>query len=246
MRTQQVSCAPSRQATRKLLSLFWLMHLTLAVAPKRFSRLMLLDVAIARSKHGLQILCGPTRLNVKLCSRKWRDWGPLMSGLVLLVSNEIGTQLQKKGFQALSDWLQSRLQANAASEVLAVACVKDLVDCFRVTFCDEHMLRGSRVCFFKKAPLVVSELYHRFREEDTRFRFCDGPRLTAYDLASRVGNHEVLPNGSEDEVSLRAAAMVAVETVVEATDRQLTASELGKSGWAWTPECYATKDTVFY
>lgn len=122
---------------------------------------------------------------------------------------------------------------------------------------------ATPVFFYKKAQLVVGELYHRFRGEDERFAFADGDRLTAFidnvivavlrklgvvattpDLASRIEAHQALPSGGLDEVALRSAAMAGVETIVQRVEAlrgpgKLTAVELGNYLWGHlgkTPE----------
>ena len=125
-----------------------------------------------------------------------------------------------------------------------------------------------------KAQLVVGELYHRFREEDSRFAFSDGHRLTAFidnvivavlrkvgvvrccdALTASIEANELLPSGSEAEVSLRAAAMAGVEEIAKLRSADgLTPVELGNFLWGYlgkTPEYrkfarHATRDNVFY
>jgi len=149
--------------------------------------------------------------------------------------------------------------------------VWNLVETFPETFDDCYTVGDQRVCFYKKAQLVVGEIYHRFRQEDERFRFSDGDKLTAYidnvicaslrykkvivpcqKLEEAIeGGTEIL-SGSEDEVALRSAAMVGVEYVASATGI-LSPAELGNYLWAGlgkTPQVrkfqrHATK-TVFY
>lgn len=149
--------------------------------------------------------------------------------------------------------------------------VWDLIETFPVAFDDVATVNGQRVCFYKKAQLVVGELYHRFRSEDSRFAFLDGNKLTAYidnvvvatlrykkvlvvcpeltDMIEHAGTE--LLAGSENEVALRAAACVGVEKVVSFSE--LTAMELDSYLWGdlgKVPEIrkferHATK-TIFY
>jgi hypothetical protein len=111
------------------------------------------------------------------------------------------------------------------------------------------------VCFYKKAQLVTGELYHRFgasadaEDYDARFAFADGPALTAYIdnvicaalrykqvivpnavLRQQIESDVFLPSGSLEEVALRAAALVAVDVIVQ--DTNLSSAELGNYLWA--------------
>jgi hypothetical protein len=130
------------------------------------------------------------------------------------------------------------------------------------------------VTLYKKAQLVVGELYHRFRKEDPRYDFPDGGKLTAFidnvivavlrklgvvkcsqELEQKIESHVELLSGSEEEVSLRAAAMIGVETISRLrSGDELTPVELGNYLWGYlgkTPEFrpftrHATRNTVFY
>ncbi len=149
--------------------------------------------------------------------------------------------------------------------------VWSLVETFPETFDDSYTLGDQKVCFYKKAQLVVGEIYHRFRHEDERFQFSDGDKLTAYidnvicaalrykkvivpcqELEEAIERGTEIPSGSEDEVALRSSAMRGVEYVAKATGI-LSPAELGNYLWAGlgkTPQVrkfqrHATK-TVFY
>ena len=195
------------------------------------------------------------------------------------VITEVGDGVQKAGCLTLADWLMTRMKYddddddddNTKNNTPAGDLVEWLVTNFPYTFNDRHQVDGQDVFFYKKAQLVVGELYHRFRDENDRFAFADGDRLTAFidnvicavcrklglvvvtpTLAAKIDNHEFLPSGSVDEVSLRAAAMDAVEHV--AAETGLTPVEVGNYFWGVlgkTPEFrkytrHATRDTVFY
>ena len=169
--------------------------------------------------------------------------------------------------------------ASAAGSPPAAALVADLVSTFPGTFDDRYILRDGtpermEVALFKKAQLVVGELYHRFREEDARFAFNDGDRLTAFidnvivavlrkvgvvrccdALTASIESNELLASGSEAEVSLRAAAMAGVEAIAKLRSADgLTPVELGNYLWGFlgkSPEYrkftrHATRDNVFY
>ncbi len=180
---------------------------------------------------------------------------------------ELGSKTQEYG--SLTAFITSKLES-ISGETPAGDLVWDLIDTFPMTFDDFYMVNGQQVCLYKKAQLVVGELYHRFRSEDKRFDFVDGNKLTAYidnvicasmrykkiivpcqDLSDTIDRCIELSKGSEDEVALRAAALVGIEHVVEMT--KLSSNELGNYLWGGLgkiPEVrqyerHATK-TVFY
>ena len=145
--------------------------------------------------------------------------------------HELGEGCAKEG--SLEAFVAQALHACADSETPAAEMVWALVDTFPSTFDDRYILREAQaVCFFKKAQLVVGELFHRFREEDGRFRFPDGDHLTAYidnvicatlrykgvvvanaEATKMIEEGQELPKGSEWEVCFRAAALCGVEAV---------------------------------
>lgn len=180
---------------------------------------------------------------------------------------ELGNRTQE--YRSLTSFLTQKLAA-LSKDTPAGDLVWDLVETFPNTFDDCHTVNCHRVCFFKKAQLVVGELFHRFRYEDARFEFADGNQLTAYidnvicatlryknvivpcdELVDKIENGTELPMGSEDEVALRAAACVGLEEVVSHVD--LSAMELDSylwGGFGKVPEVrkfqrHATK-TIFY
>jgi hypothetical protein len=180
---------------------------------------------------------------------------------------ELGRNTQEDG--TLSAYIGKKLKG-VSKETPAGDLVWDLVETFPDTFDDWYIVNGQKVCFFKKAQLVVGEMFHRFRSEDKRFDFVDGNRLTAYidnvicasmrykkvivpceELMERIESCTELAKGSEDEVALRAAAMVGIEQVVGIV--ALSSIELGNYLWGGlgkAPEVrkfqrHATK-TVFY
>jgi Potential Queuosine, Q, salvage protein family len=101
----------------------------------------------------------------------------------------------------------------------------------------------EKICFYKKAQLVVGEIYHRFRTTVDMLNFADGNQLTAYidnvicatlrykgvivlcpewieqmkrAATTAAGSDEwIIPQGSEDEIALRAAACVGIETMIQ-------------------------------
>eukprot|EP01105_Mastigella_eilhardi_P019250 TRINITY_DN4519_c0_g1_i2.p1 TRINITY_DN4519_c0_g1~~TRINITY_DN4519_c0_g1_i2.p1 ORF type:complete len:368 (+),score=108.39 TRINITY_DN4519_c0_g1_i2:72-1106(+) len=153
--------------------------------------------------------------------------------LILRVAHELARGLRAAGIASMTDFVRGVLARG--SDTPACDLVRALVETFPLAFNDVHEYEGQRVCFYKKAQLVVGELYYRFRKEDHRFDFPDAHRLTAFvdnvivatlrkagvvscteALSQRISRCEPLPSGSRDEVALRAAALAAVERVCTA------------------------------
>jgi hypothetical protein len=193
------------------------------------------------------------------------------------VINEVGGSIGRQGFDTVESWLVHHMNEAASSSDsgnTAGQLVKNLVESFPSTFDDKYVLKGRPVTLYKKAQLVVGELYHRFRKEDPRYDFPDGGKLTAFidnvivavlrklgvvkcsqELEQKIESHVELMSGSEEEVSLRAAAMIGVETISRLrSGDELTPVELGNYLWGYlgkTPEFrpftrHATRNTVFY
>jgi hypothetical protein len=143
--------------------------------------------------------------------------------------NELGTELLKRGFSTPGEFVEAVVDQGATG------MVAQLVETFPLTFNDQYEVGGQRVCFFKKAQLVVSELFMRFNEENERFNFTDVNNLTAFvdnvvvammrlngcidvndsALSARLDAGECIEKGSEEEVALRARAVTATELIVE-------------------------------
>jgi hypothetical protein len=187
------------------------------------------------------------------------------------VCNEVGNGVIAAGCENVGDYIDGKLEIAQTTEAPAAALVEALVGSFPYTFNDVHEIAGRPVIFYKKAQLVVGELGHRFRKEDSRFDFNDFSNLTAFidnvivavlrkhgvvatttELADKIDSHVHLPSGSVEEVSLRAAAMVGVETV--AAKLRLDPCEVGNYLWGYLGkqpdhrkyQRHATKNTVFY
>ncbi len=109
-----------------------------------------------------------------------------------------------------------------------------LVDAFPKTFDDRYVVHDKEVYFYKKAQLVVSELYARFGKANDSYSFSDVGSLTAFvdnvvvamlrkyevvlctaDLSALINSGYPIGKGSEEEVALRAAALTGVETLVQ-------------------------------
>lgn len=143
--------------------------------------------------------------------------------------NEMGSQLLAHGYKTPGEFLEDII-ADGATQM-----VYKLVEYFPLTFKDEYCVNNQQVCFYKKAQLVVSEVYMRFYREDERFKFKDIDNLTAFvdnvvvammrqnniivvndkNLTEKLESEEVLLKGSEEEVCLRARALTAVEIIVD-------------------------------
>jgi hypothetical protein len=200
------------------------------------------------------------------------------------VCNEIGQSLQKRNFLSIAEFLKSffssprnapPLPSSEEPQYFASDLVRLLVKTFPFTFNDVYTIRGVKVCFYKKAQLIAGELFHRFRSVDSRFAFADAETiLTAFidnvivaclrkdmivvvrsdSLQHHLDTQTPLASGSEYEVSLRAAALVGIETMVQTLDQRVTSVELGNYIWGHlgkTPEYrpyrrHSIHNTVFY
>lgn len=190
-----------------------------------------------------------------------------LAALLHAVIVELGTRTRE--YRSLTAFVKAKLEEGSV-ETPAGDMVWALIDTFPNTFDDCYTINDQTVCLYKKAQLVVGEMFHRFHREDPRFNFIDGNRLTAYidnvicasmrykkvivpcaELFDQIENGQEIPKGSEDEVALRTAALVGIELVVSMTS--LSSIELGNYLWGGLgkiPEVrkfqrHATK-TVFY
>lgn len=178
--------------------------------------------------------------------------------LLQLVLQELGRNCEE--FGSLEGMVLDVIKKQSQSPTPAGDFVNCLIDRFPQTFNDRYELPTTsaggkqEVCFYKKAQLVVGEIYHRFRDTDERFRFSDGDSLTAYidnvicaalrykkiivpndTIRQNIENGVELPKGSAEEVYLRAAALVAIEYIVQRCREEggpsLSADELGNYLW---------------
>lgn len=177
------------------------------------------------------------------------EGNPELQNLVDLLQSvvvELGTKT--KEFGSLTAFMTKKI-STISKDTPAGDLVWDLVENFPDTFDDCYTVNDQHVCLYKKAQLVVGELYHRFHSEDPRFAFADGRKLTAYidnvvcaslrykkvivpcpELNEMIENNVEILKGSEDEVALRSAAMVGVEAVVNVTP--LSSMDLDLYLWA--------------
>ena len=190
-----------------------------------------------------------------------------LAALLHSVIVELGLRTLEYG--SLTAFVKAKVE-EASVKTPAGDMVWALIETFPNTFDDCYTVNNQTVCLYKKAQLVVGEIFHRFHGEDDRFNFIDGNRLTAYidnvicaslrykkvivpctELLDQIENGHEIPKGSEDEVALRTAALVGIELVVSLTS--LSSIELGNYLWGSLgklPEIrrfqrHATK-TVFY
>eukprot|EP00924_Labyrinthula_sp_SR-Ha-C_P015829 augustus_masked-scaffold_4-processed-gene-10.41-mRNA-1 protein AED:0.48 eAED:0.48 QI:0/0/0/0.33/1/1/3/0/3038 len=196
------------------------------------------------------------------------------------VFNEIGETLERKEMKNISDYVRNILFA-ADTQNKFDLLVGSLVNDFPYTYDDSYEVQfensnPNKVYLYKKAQLSVGELYFGLRDADEIFNFKDAQEATAFidnvicavvrklglvelseDLNTKIENGVNLPSGSLEEVSFRAAALQAVETVVEhvnASGRELTSMELGNYFWGALGkepefrkfERHVTLDTIFY
>ena len=190
------------------------------------------------------------------------------------VLNESGRILLEKQQQSLGHFILAALAAQRASAPgaagpSAAALVDSLVGAFPALQ-DEGACLGDRVCLYKKAQLIATDLFRRFGETDERFAFRDFHTLTAFAdnvlpavlrkegvlrlapaLEQAIDQGASLPN-AEDEVALRASAVAVIESMashigVSAPDLDFyLRGVLGKAeGYRSFPR-HSAKNTVFY
>jgi hypothetical protein len=155
----------------------------------------------------------------------------------------------------LGSYLRARFHGRF-SELIAAAdhSAVRLVDILRVMplFFDEEQYRGMNVPFYKRAQITASDLNLAFDGKEPG-EFYDLDELTIFadnmvphvlrvdgilsynkDLVARIGEGELIPAGSEEEVEMRACAVHVVELIVEAITAigdQVTAQQLDNALW---------------
>lgn len=120
------------------------------------------------------------------------------------------------------------------------------------SFHDVALYRGQPVCFYKRAQLCVSDLWNAFKGQSWG-KISDMDQLTAFadykvpqllrhygvltytpELARRVDSQQLLAEGSEEEIEIRAATVWACELLrreLLALDYPLTAAEIDMRLW---------------
>ncbi|ETV66289.1 hypothetical protein H257_17256 [Aphanomyces astaci] len=203
---------------------------------------------------------------------------PLAEGIHQVLT-ETGSLCLKHGFDDLGAFVLAHVHETAApstDEALHVGpSAAALVDALAATFpgfCDVH----NDVIILKKAQLLASNLYRRFGASDVRFAFQDMETLTACSdnvlpcvlhalgileytpaLAAAIEDGQVLVLGSDEEVELRAGAVVACDKILavlqegDIPDATILALDsymwrVGKEPLYRPLERHATQDTVLY
>jgi hypothetical protein len=143
------------------------------------------------------------------------------------------------------------LQLVGATQGSGVRAVLQVVAAFP-SFRDEASYRGRTIHFWKRAQILVADLYHAFSGKGWG-AFFDIDRLTAFadyklpqvlrclgvisyhaDLGQRIDHQAPLRAGSEEEVEIRAATIWAVEAFrIAFQHRGITANSMHIDQWLW-------------
>ncbi|CAJ1362354.1 unnamed protein product [Effrenium voratum] len=196
--------------------------------------------------------------------------------LLLRVLNELGDSLMRRSCRSLSEFMITLLEEVRGDAQAAAKMVRALADTFPTAFKDQSFIKHLPIYFYKKAQDVVYELYERFHLQDSRFDFPDVDSLTGSvdpiiisilrkeqvvmttrDLAMAIEGEVALPSGELAEVSLRAAAVAALEDItLLARLKGYPVSPvmlghylwgcLGKSDGYMSSRRHITRDTTFY
>jgi tRNA splicing endonuclease len=175
-----------------------------------------------------------TLFDLKSTSDAETDLFPLAEQLYQSL-HEFGTNLIELGFSTHGEYIEYKLvEGNYSASKL----VEYLVTDFPLTFQDEYHIPShqSSIYFYKKAQLVVSEIYMRFHQGgiNNEFNFADIDSLTSFvdnvvvatmrltgiilckdALNEKINKGEYLLKGSEEEIALRATACQATELLVQ-------------------------------
>ena len=184
------------------------------------------------------------------------------SGCARMFAQDIGNpaiaelmSLFSRALNDLGSYLCARFHGRFTDLIVAAdhSAVR-LVDILRVMplFFDEEKYRGMSVPFYKRAQITASDLAIAFDGRGPG-EFHDLNRLTIFadnmvphvlrvdgilsynkDLLARIGQGELIPAGSEEEVEMRACAVHAVELIaraITATGDQVTAQQLDNALW---------------
>ena len=154
--------------------------------------------------------------------------------------HEIGLQLLQNGYTTPGEFIRSNLHLNA------IGLVNLFVSLFPLTFRDEYFLHNQRISFYKKAQLVVSEIYLRFStssssppEISEKFLFPDINELTGFvdnvvvamlrryemiqcaeELSTKISQEKEIEKGSEEEIALRSCGVHAIEVLVSSLNER--------------------------
>ena len=141
--------------------------------------------------------------------------------------HEIGNVLTSLNYSTPGAFIMENVSIGAS------ALVGRFVELFPLCFRDQYTIREQEIYFYKKAQLVVSELYMRFAPENEMFNFPDIDKLTAFvdnvvvammrmtgltittpRLTDAISAGAPILKGSEEEVALRSASLTAVSSIV--------------------------------
>jgi hypothetical protein len=171
-----------------------------------------------------------------------------LAQFILVDLHEIGIQLLQNGYTTPGQFIQTNLHLGA------VGLVNLFVSLFPLTFRDEYSLLQNgipqRICFYKKAQLVVSEIFLRFSsstaagEISENFLFPDIDELTGFvdnvvvamlrrygiiqctnELSEKISKEEAIEKGSEEEIALRACGVHGIEVLVKHLNEKLLKGE---------------------
>lgn len=161
------------------------------------------------------------------------------------------SNLREAGQVILSDWQGDILHLLEATRGSAVQTVQQIVSSFP-SFRDEAQYLGQPVFFWKRAQLLVADLYGAFSGQGWG-KYDDIDELSAFadyklpqvlremeilsyhpDLADRIDARENLNEGSEQEIEIRAMTIWAVEELKKAflrLGKEVTSVSLDQ--WLW-------------
>ncbi|ETV91117.1 hypothetical protein H310_14213 [Aphanomyces invadans] len=189
---------------------------------------------------------------------------------------ETGSLCLERGYDDIGAFVLAHLNAGTAENAAVAPSAATLVDALATTFPAFRDVHGD-VLILKKAQLLASNLYRRFGTTDPRFNFLDIELLTACSdnvlpcvlhavgileyapaLAASIADGQPLVLGSEEEIELRAGAVVACDRLLTALreDRGISgATIMAVDSYLWRVgkeptyrplERHATPNTVLY
>ncbi|OWR49020.1 hypothetical protein KGM_202224 [Danaus plexippus plexippus] len=154
----------------------------------------------------------------------------------LSVLHEVGNILIKK----YNSTFETCLKDSNKSAVKLLSIVVENFPCFR----DEAVYKGQRVSLYKRAQILVSDLWNfydgsgwgEFHDIDEMTMFADYrvPQVLVYfgaltysdELMEKLNKDMLLPNGSEEEVEIRGCSIHAVELIKEKTGQLIKEAAL--------------------
>ncbi len=171
-------------------------------------------------------------------------------GMIPLLEARL-SNLREAGRVLLDRWRGDAVHLVEAAGCSAVRLVHEIVGSF-AGFRDQSLYHGHEVYFWKRAQLFAADLHAAF-EGRKWGEFDDIDRLTAFadyklpqvlrklgiisyhpDLSERIRRKEEIMPGSDEEIEIRAATIVAVDALRRAFQRsgkELTSVQI--DGWLW-------------